>query len=101
MFKVAYNPTDSPAVVDAEGRTIGGREWDAASDDAPEVQQALGAGQLVWVDPDGGSDPHPGFQAALAAVAERNGSSSPQTDDGEGDADETSGSRRSRTSKEQ
>ena len=102
MFQVAYNPTDSPVVVDAEGRTIGGREWGPADDAVDEVTQALGADQLVWVDPDAGPEANAAFMEAVRRVEELNqpaSSSAPEPPaDGEGDADETSGgSRRSRT----
>lgn len=51
-----YNTTDSPVLVDGDGRTLAGRESDDL-DVTEQVQDALDAGQLVAVDdPDAPAD---------------------------------------------
>lgn len=52
MYRLAYNPTDSPVLVDAAGRTLGGREWGPVKTTADEVKVAHDAGRLVYVELD-------------------------------------------------
>jgi hypothetical protein len=59
-----YNPTDSPVVIDGEGRTIAGREWGWA--DSKDVGDALDSGRLVKVDKPG-KDASKQAQAAYEA----------------------------------
>jgi hypothetical protein len=40
-----YNPTDSPVLLDRDGRTLGGGEWGWA--DPSDVQDAVDSGRLV------------------------------------------------------
>lgn len=46
----AYNCTDSPVVVDADGHTIGGREHGKIDVDEPFAAAALEAGSLLLAD---------------------------------------------------
>jgi hypothetical protein len=46
-YALAYNPTDGPVVIDAAGRTLGGREWAPANTTDDFVKQAVDAGRLV------------------------------------------------------
>lgn len=47
-YRLAFNPTDSPVLIDAEGRSIAGQSWAAVEQDTPEVTEAAAAGRLVW-----------------------------------------------------
>jgi hypothetical protein len=46
-YALAYNPTDGPVVIDAAGRTLGGREWGPANTTDDFVKQAVDARRLV------------------------------------------------------
>lgn len=49
-YRLAYNPLDTPVVVDAAGRTIGGQEHGLADDNSPEVKDATSDDRLVFVE---------------------------------------------------
>lgn len=46
MRRRAHNMTDSPVLIDAEGRTLGGGEWAEVDDDLNEVRLAAASGQI-------------------------------------------------------
>lgn len=46
-----YNPTDSPVVLDEDGRTLGGGEWGWA--DSKFIGDSIDAGRLVKADKPG------------------------------------------------
>jgi hypothetical protein len=72
-YKTAFNPGDSPVVVDAEGRTIGGGEWDAVSSTEDAAKAGFDSGALVAVDADPEGDGlNPNAQAALQRTASLN-----------------------------
>lgn len=52
MYKTAFNPGDSPVVVDGEGRTIGGGEWGTVQTTEDSASAALDSGALVIVEVD-------------------------------------------------
>jgi hypothetical protein len=52
-YKLAYNPTDGPVVIDTAGRMIGGREWGAADTTDEFAKTATEQGRLVLPDPPG------------------------------------------------
>lgn len=73
MFTLAYNPTDSQVVIDAQGRILGGREWGAVDTTADETKAALESGSLHIfrdVSPDEGNAS--AVNKALDQVAEVN-----------------------------
>lgn len=47
MFVPAQNVSDSPVLIDADGRTLGGGEWGAVDRHDPHAQQAIGDSRLV------------------------------------------------------
>lgn len=47
VYAAAYNPTDSPVVIDGEGRTLGGRAWGPVETTEDAVKAALSDGRLV------------------------------------------------------
>jgi hypothetical protein len=49
-FQPAFNPTDSPVLIDSAGRTLGGGEWGAVNLSDPFAQEASEAGRLVLPD---------------------------------------------------
>lgn len=46
--RVAFNVTESPCVIDLDGRTIPGLGWAEVETTAPEVKQAVEVGFLTW-----------------------------------------------------
>lgn len=50
VYRTGYNPTDTPVVVDDEGRTIGGREWGTYQTTEDAAQAALSDGRLLEVE---------------------------------------------------
>ena len=50
MYKVAYNSTSGPVVIDDAGRVIGGGEWGVVDSTSDATKQAIDAGRLVWAD---------------------------------------------------
>lgn len=71
-FRLAYNTTDAPVVVDPAGRMLGGHEWGPARSTSDEAKSALRAGRLVWVELDDDASPAPEVAAAIARVDELN-----------------------------
>lgn len=55
-YVTAYNPGDSPVVVDDDGRTVGGREWSPVLTTEDRVKEAFADGRLVKVNPPEGDD---------------------------------------------
>lgn len=49
MTRFVFNPTDSPVVYDAEGRTVAGGEW-ATVPSSDMVAEAVREGRLVKAD---------------------------------------------------
>jgi hypothetical protein len=47
----AYNTTDRPVVIDADGRTVGGREHATVDDRNDEITAAVDRGHLVLTKP--------------------------------------------------
>lgn len=67
----AVNLTDGPIHIDADGRTLGGREWGAVDRHDPVAQVAIGDGRIV-IHPD--LDRHdPGIDPAAAEAAAKAG----------------------------
>jgi hypothetical protein len=52
-YKLAYNPTDGPVVIDTAGRMIGGRDWGAVDTTDDLTKTAVEQGRLVLPDPPG------------------------------------------------
>lgn len=50
MYATVFNTTDSPLVVDAEGRIIGGGDWGTVDTTADEAKVALDDDRLVIVE---------------------------------------------------
>lgn len=46
--RVAFNPTETPVVVDDEGHTIAGLDWRDVDTNSPQVKDAVESGRLVW-----------------------------------------------------
>lgn len=71
MFRPAYNRTDRPVVIDAEGRQLGGLEWGAVDIELDEVKKAVDAGELFVHDVEAfaGDASDEAKAAASAAVA--------------------------------
>jgi hypothetical protein len=46
--RLAFNPTDTPVLIDADGRTVAGGEWATVNDTAPAVLEAIDLGRLSW-----------------------------------------------------
>lgn len=65
-LKLAFNTTDTPVLVDAQGYTIGGRSWGVVDSTDEQAQAEYAAGRLIDADEDAlaGS----GNADALAAV---------------------------------
>lgn len=72
MYRLAYNPTDAPMLIDAAGRTLGGGEWGPVSSTADEVKAALEADTLVYVDLADDAEASVPAAAARTRVAELN-----------------------------
>lgn len=71
MFKTAYNPTDSPVVIDDLGHSIGGREWGAVETTDDATKAAIDGGLLVLVDEPGrGASVNDRAAGAFARTAE-------------------------------
>ena len=72
VVKTAFNPNDTPVVVDADGHTVGGHEWGTVETTEVVVSDALDAGRLVLVDVDAGaSDLAPQALEAARRTVER------------------------------
>lgn len=71
MFRLAFNPTDSPVLIDDDGHTLPGGEWGPALTTESAVKAALEAGQLVWSQ-DPSDDADPAAVAASKRVADLN-----------------------------
>lgn len=50
VYRLAFNPTDSPVIVSKDGRTLGGGEFGPVDADDKAVQAAVDADRLVWRD---------------------------------------------------
>lgn len=59
MYKTAFNTTNSPIVVDTQGRQVGGGEWGPADSAFDGTQAAITNGTLTWTatEPDADSNP--------------------------------------------
>lgn len=69
MHKTAFNTTDQPVTVDAEGRMIGGQEWGSINTTADEAKALLEQGIIVIVDkPGDDADVNPEAAAAFDAT---------------------------------
>lgn len=68
MIRTGYNRTSAPIVVDAEGRTIGGREWGTYDSTEDAAQAAIKARDLIPLNIDiaTASNPSATAQAAFA-----------------------------------
>ncbi len=51
-LQLVYNTTDTIAVVDGDGRTVGGREWGGVETTDPAVKRLIASGDLVLADED-------------------------------------------------
>ncbi len=84
MWIVGANTGDGPLVVDAKGRQIAGGEYGAVDDGDKTVSAHVAAGRLVLLpDLKDSADLSDGPRAALADVAERNGSTKASAHAGE------------------
>lgn len=71
MYRLGFNPTSGPVVIDAEGRTLGGGEWGPVDSTANAVRAAVDAGALVLQDaPAEDAQTAPAASTAAAAVVE-------------------------------
>lgn len=50
MYVTVFNPSDSPVLLDEEGRSVGGGEWATAETTDDVTKAALADGRLVKVD---------------------------------------------------
>ncbi len=50
IYQTVYNTTDQPVVIDADGRTVGGREWASVRSDSVHVLEAVNSSKLAVVD---------------------------------------------------
>lgn len=74
MYVAAYNPTDGPVVIDADGRTLEGRGWGPVQTTEEAAKAALDDGRLVKIArPTGGGKLTAAAEAALDAVDELEG----------------------------
>lgn len=48
--RVAFNPTESPVVIDDHGRTVAGLDRAEVDSTSPVIKQAIDTGRLVYVD---------------------------------------------------
>jgi hypothetical protein len=48
MYRLAFNPTDRPVIVDDEGRVLAGHDWEALDDTDERILALVEQGQLVW-----------------------------------------------------
>lgn len=72
-YVTAYNTTDSPLVVDADGAQIGGGEWGTVDTRDPEVRALIDAGTLTVVEerePDGETEMNASARAAFKRTAD-------------------------------
>lgn len=46
MYRPAFNRTDGPVLIDADGRQLGGHEWGAVDTTSDEVKSAVQLGRL-------------------------------------------------------
>lgn len=56
MYRLAYNPTATPVIVDAAGRTLAAGAHGPVDDVSPFVDREEGRGRLVYVDLADGQD---------------------------------------------
>lgn len=70
-YRLAYNTSDSPLLIDDEGHVLGGREWGAVNDKLDQARDAVRAGTLRFVD-ELGEDADPAATAAMDRVTELN-----------------------------
>jgi hypothetical protein len=68
--RVAFNPTESPVIVDDDGHSIPGLDRGEVDTTSPYVQQAVDIGRLVWVEAPGGFDVNRGIDPILADVGQ-------------------------------
>jgi hypothetical protein len=66
MTRSAFNPTDTPVVIDDEGRVLPGLEHGDVDPDAPEVEAAVEQGRLILAD----DEPKPPAKKATAPPKE-------------------------------
>lgn len=69
-YIIVFNPADTPAAADDEGRVIAGGTHDVAHASAEQVKAALTAGRLVAVEL--GEDPSPEARDLFKEVEARN-----------------------------
>lgn len=67
-YAVHFNTTDSPVVIDDDGRAIAGGTWAPARTTSPQVTDAVVAGRLVEVAKPDGDDVNPAAAEAFAEV---------------------------------
>jgi hypothetical protein len=81
QFVTVYNRSDRPALLDAEGHTLGGGEYGTARENDPAVQLAFDTGSLGVVEDPGGdlSGLLPEAVAAFEATRAANAASAPRT----------------------
>jgi hypothetical protein len=46
--RLAFNPTDTPVLIDDDGRSLAGGEWATVDDTAQPVLDAIDLGRLTW-----------------------------------------------------
>jgi hypothetical protein len=74
MYRLGFNPTAGPVVIDAEGRTLAGGEWGPVDSTAAEVRSAAETGALILQDEPGdeaGDAPRNGWLAVGRAEEAR------------------------------
>ncbi len=70
-IELVYNTTDTIAVVDDDGRTIGGREWGSADIKDQAAKRLLNTGDLVLADEESARNANLPVVAALDKRRER------------------------------
>lgn len=71
-IQLGYNTTETPVVVDTEGRSIGGRSWGPFDDTDEVADRELAAGRIILADAGAVRDSTvPEAQAAYAAYLDR------------------------------
>lgn len=68
MFSVVFNPRDTPAVLDPEGRTVAARSWAPAATHLDQVSAAIDEGRLLLVPDRTGDDLDDDYVAARGRV---------------------------------
>lgn len=70
MYQAAYNPGDTPVVIDRDGRTLGGREWGPVLTTEEDAKAAFSDGRLIKVAAEDLDSANADARSAIEAAAE-------------------------------